>query len=65
MVAKLVSVAIENKLAISYVTDGQRVPEDLRVAEAKYLISGAAKLYKKYGLIHTTGNLLNNSAVAI
>ena len=60
-----VSVAIENKLAISYVTDGQRVPEDLRVAEAKYLISGAAKLYKKYGLIHTTGNLLNNSAVAI
>jgi flagellar biosynthesis protein FlhF len=60
-----VSVAIEHKLAISYVTDGQRVPEDLKVAEAKYLISGAAKLYKKYGLIHTTGNLLNNSAVGI
>jgi flagellar biosynthesis protein FlhF len=60
-----VSVAIEHNLAISYVTDGQRVPEDLKVAEAKYLISGAAKLYKKYGLIHNTGNLLNNSAVAI
>jgi flagellar biosynthesis protein FlhF len=60
-----VSVAIEHKLAISYVTDGQRVPEDLRVAEAKYLISGAAKLYKKYGLIHTTGNSVNNSAVAV
>ena len=46
-----ISAAIQNKLAISYVTDGQKVPEDLRVADAKYLISHAAKLYKKYGLI--------------
>jgi len=60
-----ISAAIQHKLAISYITDGQRVPEDLRVAEAKYLVSSAAKLYKKYGLIHTTGNKVNNAVVAV
>lgn len=60
-----ISVAIQHKLAISYITDGQRVPEDLRVAEAKYLISSAAKLYKKHGLIHTTANNDNNAVVAV
>ena len=50
-----ISAAIEHQLAISYLTDGQRVPEDLKVADAKYLISTAAKLYKKYALTHTAG----------
>ncbi|MBU2879803.1 flagellar biosynthesis protein FlhF [Aliiglaciecola lipolytica] len=59
------SVAIEHELAVSYLTDGQRVPEDIKVADAKFLISAAAKLYKKYGLIHTAKPELNKSALAI
>ncbi|MFA3789657.1 flagellar biosynthesis protein FlhF [Aliiglaciecola sp. SL4] len=59
------SVAIEHKLAVSYLTDGQRVPEDIKVADAKFLISAAAKLYKKYGLIHTAKSEQNKSALAI
>lgn len=60
-----ISAAIEHKLPVSYITDGQRVPEDLKVAEAKFLITSAAKLYKKHGLIHTTAHSLNNAAVAV
>ncbi|MDO6693935.1 flagellar biosynthesis protein FlhF [Aliiglaciecola sp. 3_MG-2023] len=59
------SVAIEHKLAVSYLTDGQRVPEDIKVADAKFLISAAAKLYKKYGLIHTANSEQKKSALAI
>ncbi|MED5331925.1 MAG: flagellar biosynthesis protein FlhF, partial [Pseudomonadota bacterium] len=44
------------QLPVSYVTDGQKVPEDIKIAEAKSLVSAAAKLYKKYGLNHTSGN---------
>jgi flagellar biosynthesis protein FlhF len=59
-----VSAAIEFKLPVCYLTNGQRVPEDIQVADAKFLISSAAKLYKKYGLIHTTENYAQN-AVAV
>lgn len=52
------SVVIENDLRLSYVTDGQRVPEDIKLADAKNLIMVAAKLYKKYALAHTS--LLNS-----
>ncbi|MBF7072386.1 flagellar biosynthesis protein FlhF [Glaciecola sp. MH2013] len=47
------SVVIENDLSLSYVTDGQRVPEDIKLADAKNLTLVASKLYKKYGLAHT------------
>lgn len=43
-----ISASIQQGLAVSYVTDGQKVPEDIKVAEARYLISTAAKLYKAY-----------------
>ncbi|MEM5497172.1 flagellar biosynthesis protein FlhF [Paraglaciecola mesophila] len=60
-----ISAAIEHKLSVSFITDGQKVPEDLKVADAKFLITSAAKLYKKHVLIHTSGNSLNNAAVAV
>lgn len=44
------SVIIENDLSLSYVTDGQRVPEDIKLADSANLTLVAAKLYKKYGL---------------
>ena len=60
-----ISAAIEHKLPVSYITDGQRVPEDLKVAEAKFLITSAARLYKQHGIIHTTGHSVNNAVVAV
>lgn len=62
---EVISVAIENKLQICYLADGQRVPEDLQPASTKFLITSAAKLYKKFGLIHTSPNYVNNAAVAV
>ena len=62
---EVISVAIENKLQICYLADGQRVPEDLQPASTKFLITSAAKLYKKFGLIHTSPNHVNNAAVAV
>ena len=62
---EVISVAIENKLQICYLADGQRVPEDLQTASTKFLITSAAKLYKKFGLIHTSANNVNNAAVAV
>ena len=59
------SVAVEHQLPVSYVTDGQQVPEDIKVADAKSLVSAAAKLYKKYGLNHTSGNNEVNAARAV
>jgi flagellar biosynthesis protein FlhF len=62
---EVISVAIENKLQICYLADGQRVPEDLQSASTKFLITSAAKLYKKFGLIHNRANHINNAAVAV
>jgi len=62
---EVISVAIENKLQICYLTDGQRVPEDLQPASTKFLITSAAKLYKKFGLIHNRPNQVNNAVVAV
>ncbi|MGB0895363.1 MAG: flagellar biosynthesis protein FlhF [Parashewanella sp.] len=39
--ASALSVLIENRLSLSYVTDGQRVPEDMRVAETMQLAEQA------------------------
>lgn len=60
-----ISVAIENKLQICYLADGQRVPEDLQSASTKHLITSAAKLYKKYALIHTNPSKVNSEVAAI
>lgn len=45
---EMISVAIENELPISYLTDGQKVPEDIQLAKAQQIIADAAKLYKQY-----------------
>lgn len=62
---EVISSVIEAQLPVSYVADGQQVPEDIHVANAKSIISLAAKLYKKYGLNHTSGNTAVNSAQAV
>jgi flagellar biosynthesis protein FlhF len=42
------SVVIEQQLPVCFITDGQKVPEDIKVAESRYLVSTSAKLYQKY-----------------
>jgi flagellar biosynthesis protein FlhF len=41
---EILSVAIQNALPIGYLSEGQRVPEDLRVADADYLVQKSAQL---------------------
>lgn len=61
---EMVSVAIERQLAVSYLTDGQKVPEDIRLADAKYMVSTAARMYKKYRLTPKTSDQVTQAAVA-
>ena len=62
---EVISNVIEAQLPVSYVADGQQVPEDIHVANAKSIISLAAKLYKKYGLNHTNSSSDVNTAQAV
>lgn len=62
---EILSASVEYQLPVSYITDGQKVPEDIKVADAKSLVSTAAKLYKKYGLNHTSGTNEVNAAQAV
>ncbi|MGL5007940.1 MAG: flagellar biosynthesis protein FlhF [Plesiomonas sp.] len=45
---EVMSVTIQNALPISYITDGQRVPEDIRIADQQYLVNRAAELLDKH-----------------
>lgn len=60
-----ISVTIRENMPVAYITDGQKVPEDIKIADAKYIISLAAKLYKKYEVPHTSQKQIVHSAVAV
>ncbi len=60
-----ISLAVEHKLPVGYLTDGQKVPEDIKVADGKYLISCAARLYKQYASLPTRTQQVANSAVSL
>ena len=44
---EIISTSIQNGLPIGYLTDGQRVPEDIKVANAEKLVSLAEKIANK------------------
>ncbi len=46
---EVLSLVIENEIAISFTTDGQRVPEDMRQARNHHLVSKAVWLTNKFG----------------
>ncbi len=46
---EVLSLVIENALPVAFTTDGQRVPEDIRVAKNHHLVSKAVWLTSKYG----------------
>ncbi|WP_102795932.1 flagellar biosynthesis protein FlhF [Bowmanella denitrificans] len=60
-----ISLALEHRLPVGYLTDGQKVPEDIKAADAKYIISCAARLFKQYALMPTRTQQVVNSAVSI
>ncbi|WDE13250.1 flagellar biosynthesis protein FlhF [Thalassomonas haliotis] len=46
-IGEIISTSIQNGLPISYLTDGQRVPEDIKVANAEKLVTLADKMASK------------------
>jgi flagellar biosynthesis protein FlhF len=46
-VGEIIATSIQNGLAIGYLTDGQRVPEDIKVANAEKLVTLADRLAEK------------------
>jgi len=46
-IGEIISTSIQNGLAIGYLTDGQRVPEDIKVANAEKLVALADKMTAK------------------
>ncbi len=51
---EIISTAIQNGLPIGYLTDGQRVPEDIKVANAEKLVMLANKMAAKKTVNQTT-----------
>ena len=45
---EVLSILIDNRLPIVFTTDGQRIPEDIRVARSHHLVSKAVWLANKY-----------------
>lgn len=45
---EVINVAIQNALPVSYLTDGQRVPEDIRIADAAALVLEAEQLRQQH-----------------
>ena len=46
-IGEIITTSIQNGLAIGYLTDGQRVPEDIKVANSDKLVSLAEKMASK------------------
>ncbi|MGJ8691901.1 MAG: flagellar biosynthesis protein FlhF [Thalassotalea sp.] len=62
---EIISTSIQNGLPIGYLTDGQRVPEDIKVANAEKLVRLADKMATKYAKEHaTTTNFMSTTSTA-
>jgi flagellar biosynthesis protein FlhF len=46
-IGEIITTSIQNGLPIGYLTDGQRVPEDIKVANAEKLVTLADKMASK------------------
>ena len=49
-IGEIISTSLQNGMPIAYLTDGQRVPEDIKVANAEKLVSLADKMMKKFAI---------------
>lgn len=62
---ELISVAIHNRLPIGYLTNGQRVPEDIRVANADKIVQKANQLYELKEKVSKKNNKVVPKAVGM
>jgi len=53
-IGEIISTSIQNGLPIGYLTDGQRVPEDIKVANAEKLVILADKMCNKKNHLNTS-----------
>jgi len=53
-VGEIISTSIQNGLPIGYLTDGQRVPEDIKVANAEKLVALADKMTSRINQQHAS-----------
>ncbi|KOO09978.1 hypothetical protein AKJ18_36610 [Vibrio xuii] len=44
---EFVSVVVQNALPVAYIANGQRVPEDIVIAQPKYMVAKANELLEK------------------
>jgi len=64
-VGEIITTSLQNGLAIGYLTDGQRVPEDIKVANAEKLVTLADRMATKYQNSGTVSWRNPVSAVAV
>ena len=65
-IGEIISTSIQNGLPIGYLTDGQRVPEDIKVANAGKLVSLAEKMASKSSIKNSMNSrMVLKSASAI
>ncbi len=62
---ELISVAIHNRLPIGYLTNGQRVPEDIRVANSEKIVQKANQLFELKEKLTNKHNKVVPSAVGM
>ncbi|MDA8621164.1 flagellar biosynthesis protein FlhF [Psychrosphaera sp.] len=62
---ELISVAIHNRLPIGYLTNGQRVPEDIRVANGQKIVQKANQLYELKEKVSNKNNKVVPKAVGM
>jgi len=62
---ELMSVAIHNRLPIGYLTNGQRVPEDIRVANSKKIVQKANQLFELKQKVRNRNNKVVPKAVGM
>ncbi|MFY8272883.1 flagellar biosynthesis protein FlhF [Pseudoalteromonas sp. SSDWG2] len=61
---EIISVAIQNRLPIGYLTNGQRVPEDIRVANSEKMVRKAEQLFIKRQKSKQTAAPMGRQSVA-
>ncbi|MEI6893422.1 MAG: flagellar biosynthesis protein FlhF [Colwellia sp.] len=61
-IGEIITTSIQNGLPIGYLTDGQRVPEDIKVANAEKLVTLADNMATKY--VNNNASLLRPVSVA-
>ena len=67
---EVISVVIQHDLPVSYVCDGQKVPDDIHQAEGKSLVEEAVTLMKNLNkslsdeeLAYSFGGVVNNASL--